>query len=513
MHRVRRARPLVRGALAVALLVASGVSRAAVGTGDFTFWADAAAFLGPGGDVIEEIAIRVPNDQLRWVEDGDGWSSRVRLSVRVERPGGDVVYERAKTLRFSAEALEVTRRPVAARTVVRRVRLEPGTYDVSVAVENLDAPKRTLVGMMKNRVATSIVRRMRVRAPRFPLDRVSISDPRFVWDVRRGETGTEWRPNPSRLYGLYRDTLTVYLELYVPDSLADAPAFTVGSEILDDTLGVVAHRVLEVANPGTRWGVEGLRAFPLVVREDLARVPAGAYTLYVTFAAPDGATQRVPCGRFSVAWDLHTWETPRRDYLAEARFLLQGKDFDEFAKLEPGEQERRLAELWKQEDPDPDTAVNEAYEEFLARLDYVRRNYVEDSREAFSPRAEIYLRYGEPDEIVEDVIPVNRDALIEAIALVEDPYHAINASTHGMKPSSGGRQTGNHIVDPRNLSGKRQGDNASYAFELWIYTERGEPILERDRLRTMEPGMRFLFVDREGYGRYHLESSSNITDK
>ncbi len=493
-------------------VVTPAPSAGATSTGDLTFWLDAAGFLGPDGHTIEELSLRIPNDELRWIRRDGAWTSRIRVTWRIERPGGVVEIEQARTTTLRVPDEESTRRPVLARSVTRRFVLEPGAYDVSVAVENLDAPRHTLVGMVKKRVATATVRRLRVLVPEFPPRRISLSDPRYVWNVRRDTSGTVYVPNPSRVYGLYRDTLRVYLELYVPDSLAGAPSFTVGSEILDDTLGVVSRRRIALANPGTRWGAGGLRAWPLLVREDLSRVPAGRYALAVTFTDGHGGTQRVACGTFSVAWDLHTWETRRRDYLAEARFLLEDVDFEEFAKLEPGEQERRLAEMWRREDPDPDTAVNEAYDEYLSRLAWVRTHYVEDAREAFSPRAEIYLRFGPPDDVVQDVIPVNRDALSEALALVGDRYHALNATTHGVKITSGRRQTG-HIIDPRNLSGQREGDNVSYPFELWIYTDRGHPILRRDRAHTMDIGMRFLFIDREGYGRYRLESSSAITDK
>ncbi len=59
----------------------------------------------------------------------------------------------------------------------------------------------------------------------------------------------------------------------------------------------------------------------------------------------------------------------------------------------------------------------------------------------------------------------------------------------------------------------REEDNTGVPYELWIYHQGGTPILDRDRIHQIDLGMRFLFVDRDGHGRYKLEKSSSISDK
>jgi GWxTD domain-containing protein len=202
---------------------------------------------------------------------------------------------------------------------------------------------------------------------------------------------------------------------------------------------------------------------------------------------------------------------PRRELLAEARFLLGDDEFEEFRTSPMGDQERVLDELWRKEDPSPETAENEAYEEFLRRLAYINQHYNDSGPAIFDPRGQLYLRLGPPDEIVQDVIPLNRETVSEAVKLIEDQYHAMSFSTHGVKAYS--TVTRSNVVDPRGLSGERAGDNVAFPFELWVYDASGAPILERDRVQEIDIGMRYLFVDREGYGRYKLESSSSISTK
>jgi GWxTD domain-containing protein len=186
--------------------------------------------------------------------------------------------------------------------------------------------------------------------------------------------------------------------------------------------------------------------------------------------------------------------------------------FEEFKAQPPGDQERTLDQEWKRLDPTPETSENEAYAEFMSRLDFVNDHYADFGPGVFDPRGQLYMRFGAPDELIQDVIPLNRESVSEAIQLIEDRYHAMNLSTHGAKPYSR-TATRNEVVDPRELAGDRAGDHVAYPFELWVYHASGRPILERDHVQEIDIGMRYLFIDREGYGRYKLESSSSISTK
>jgi GWxTD domain-containing protein len=216
-------------------------------------------------------------------------------------------------------------------------------------------------------------------------------------------------------------------------------------------------------------------------------------------------------GSFSVAWDMRSWEVTRRSLLVEARFLLDDKDFKGFANKSVGEQEMIVQAMWKELDPDPSTGVNEAYEKFIQRLSYVNAKYSDYQLGTFTDRGLIYLKYGPPDERIVDVIPLNRETLSDAMQKVEDRFHAVNFSNTGGRLGYA-RPQQNIIVDPRRLGAVGEGGDTAYPFELWVYNQSGDPIRKRDRTLEAEHGLRFIFVDREGYGRYNLESSSTMAD-
>jgi GWxTD domain-containing protein len=501
----------------LALSGVSGIASAGefVGRGDFTFYLDSATFRGSEGKSLQEIYIRIPNNEIRFNPSGDDFASKLKISIELLDTSGQPVVQQAERLNLTESNVGHTSSSIYFQTVIKRFLVKPGVYVLSFAVEDLEAPKRTMFGIVRGKFNTSAVRRIRLDIPEISEDGPSFSLPMFVWDIGSDGDKAVYHPNPPRMYGLYKDTLLTYVELYLPDTMADAPTFEFKTYILDTDGNTMASRSVSLPNPAPvpeKDSSNLLKSYPVIIREDLATFPAGAYSLNFSFGIENRTLSRVRAGLFSVAWDIRTWEVPRRDFLAEAKFLLTEKDFVIFESLSLGEQESRLDELWRSEDPAPETGINEAYEEFLIRLVYVNDSFYDSQRAAiFSDRGQIYMRWGPPDEFVQDVIPVNRETISEALAAVEDKYHPVNYSTHGVKPYSTVTKTND--VDPRNLGRIGEGGNTAFPFELWVYNNSGEPILSRDRLIDPDIGMRYLFIDREGYGVYRLETSTKISDK
>lgn len=513
---IRARAPFLWAALVLVLAAGAASAGETMGMGDFDFYLDTAAFRGREGRDVAEVDIRIPNNEIKFNENGGRWEGHVKLSVQISALDGTPVVQDAAEMHFEETTEARATNSVYFQTVIKRYHLEPGVYRLSYAIEDLQSPKITMVGMMKDENKISIVRDHRLELPEFPDDLPSFSDAKFVWSVE-GDDGhgrREYHPNPPRLYGLYKDSLMVYLELYLPESMADAPSFGFQSIIVDAGSNEVKATNIRLPDPGPGVGSaggNGIRTYPILLREDLNELVAGVYTLRVAFYLDNRLVGRTEAGSFSVAWDLRTWEVPRREIMAEARFLLGDDAFDRFREATAGDQEKMLDAMWKKADPTPETAENEAYDTFLARLTYVSSHYADYGPGVFDPRGQLYLRLGPPDEIIQDVVPLNRETVAEAVQMIEDKYHAVSFSTHGVKQYS--TATKSHIVDPRGLADQRAGDNVAYPFELWVYHNDGDPIFPRDRVQEMDIGMRYLFIDREGYGRYKLESSSSISTK
>ncbi|MDH3217677.1 MAG: GWxTD domain-containing protein [Candidatus Krumholzibacteria bacterium] len=511
---------LLRTVLIIACWVAAplaGHAGEVVGGGDFEFFLDAAAYRMADGSTRQDVYLRVPNTGIRFKESKGIYEAKARISVVIRNvAGGEVVDDTGEFKMYVAsqeEAVTATR----FQTLTKSYSLAEGVYSLSCTIEDRNSPKVTIVGMVRGSYHESAINGYPLEVPTFPADEMSLSDARFLWQVGAAGDESSYLPNPSRLYGLYRDSLRVYVEAYVPRRIISPAGLALRTVVLDEKGAVVTESSVLVPaddTSGSRAGTvaSDLITYPFLITEDLNRFPAGSYSLYVNGGVGEQWLVRVHSGNFSVAWDLRTWEVSRSSYIAEARFLLDDEDFDQFASKAIGEQESILQNMWKEIDPDPLTGVNEAYEKFKERLAYVNAKYTDYQLGIFTDRGLIYLKYGPPDEKVVDVIPLNRESMSDALEKVRDRYHAVNFSNTGgrmgyAKPSR------DIAVDPRRLGAVGEGGNTAFPYELWLYNNSGDPLIDRDKNLEPDQGLRFIFVDKDGYGRYKLESSSSMSNK
>jgi GWxTD domain-containing protein len=448
---------------------------------------------------------------VRFKEVSGKLEAKLRLQVTVVDSTGKTVAAQKEEFRFTTTEPEEASSPLRFNTIIKRFGLKPGKYLLSCLVEDLYAPKLSVVGLIKDKLKSVQISDYPLTVPDFPDGAMSVSDAKFLWEIDRASPGPAYVPNPPRLYGLYRDSLRVYVESYIPGSLAGSEGLRFEMEVLDEKGEKVRKANLPLPKRGS-GAPDEIVTYPLVIQEDLNTLAAGSYTLYLSAGLAEGLLVRMRAGRFSIAWDLRTWEIARRDYLAEARFLLADRDFEAFAKLPLGEQEKELAATWKSLDPDPTTGLNEAYQRFVERREYVNAMYSDYQTGIFSDRGLIYLKYGPPDEIEVDVVPQNRESLSDALQKVDDKFHPIDYSNTGSRLRYA-RPGDNVFVDPRRLGMVGEQGDVGYPYELWTYSGGGEPILERDRSLEQDIGLRFIFIDTEGYGRYKLESSSSMMNK
>lgn len=496
--------------LCAAMLVPGTAEGSTAARGDFEFFLDTATFRLQTGGLQQDLYIRISNSGLAFSKRGPEYISRTKLTIRIVDADAREKVNEILDVSFSERNQEDAYNPVRFQTLIKTYNLEPGSYRLSVALMDIQAPKKTLMGMVRKKYNVALIKDYPLDVPEFSETDVSLSDPMYLWSIEHVDGRTQYHPNPSRLFGLYLDTLQVYIEAYVPVGYADIGRLNFQTVILD-TEGEVVERAsiplpARKSPPATGGGFD---VYPIVIREDLTRFPAGAYSLYVSAGIDEGGHVNVPCGKFAVAWDMRTWELSRKTYLSEARFLLGDDDYDTFKTYDMGKQETMLQEVWKEHDPDPSTGANEAYDIFLERLAFVSARYASDERGAFSDRGLTYLRYGIPDEMVVDVIPVNRETTAEAFETVKDRFQPVSFA-RGAGSTTLGR---NIIIDPRQIARVGEGGNTAFPFELWIYNGGGKPLLKRDMIMEQGMGMRFIFVDREGFGRYKLESSSTMAPK
>jgi len=220
---------------------------------------------------------------------------------------------------------------------------------------------------------------------------------------------------------------------------------------------------------------------------DVSTVPAGGYELEVQAWQEGDSRPMTRRAHFSVAWNAAAWLRNPRDVEDDVHFLLDGDDEEAFARMSPGDQERYLDDFWRALDPSPASAENEVQAEFFRRRDHANQTWTRSGigKGMFTDMGRVYIRHGDPDEILRQVIPAGDQTL----------NHLLQEITASEDRPAGDVQT-------KGLGGDVR------PFEVWVYEgARTRPITARPDPRAGHKTLKrllFLFVDEQGYGDYRL---------
>jgi len=450
--------------------------------GPLGFTVDAASFPDSSSSALE-VYLRLPPSTIATLERSEKDAvSRLRLTVRIRNQYGAFQHEATQDFSISPGASEGF-----GRVVFMRFPTKSGVYRMEVKLEDVLSRKRGLAYIGRS-VTHSATVQGELTVPEASGSK-RVSDLEFIWSKAGGQTlafrhagvDSGVLPNPDRLYGLLEDQVRAHFL-----ALSDAPPreWHWRTRLLDAQGKAIAQQDSSVA---------GSRTLLQEVVMNVATEPAGAYELEVQVWRDDEMVPMVRRGRFSVAWQQNSWWRNPRDIEDDVHFLLEGADEEEaFARMSPGEQEAFLEKYWRERDPTPSTAVNEARAQFLERVQHANQTWTRSNlgKGMFTDMGRTYIRYGEPDEILRQVLPAGDQTLTQLVQSID---------------AAEDRPTGD--VETKGVGGDMR------PFEVWIYE------VTRDRSTTKKtddpkagPSTRkrlmFLFVDEQGYGDYRLRYST-----
>ncbi len=475
---------------ALPLLCVAGSPEAATfpveATGDIEFQVDCASFLGVEGVVEEEFYIRVHSDQLNFEQRGRGVDeAHVMLTVIFVDALGDDYERNTKEFRLSMED-----EPSAddSHIIMVRYPITPRAKRARIILEDLKARKRGILYMFTKEIKSGVAEADLEAS--FPLPgALSLSDIQFAWSIGSGESasfpksGLDVIPNPTRSYGLRRPNLFAYIEVYDQTDLPLEQGrvfYRVEVSVLNSEREVVLADTENVVSSSDEW----VHTLGL----DLAELPGGSYWLRTEISQADGPAVATREREFDVLWFDASWKKSDQDILDEVTLFLEEEQLSEFKKLAPGERESFLEDFWKEHDPTHGTARNETKEEFYRRVAYANANFSFLKKGILTDRGRIYVKYGEPDLIEQQVVPTTGGA---AEVVVDE-------------------QIGRENIEPR--ISRKLGGRDKRSYEVWIYNLRGRPLFEsRDRTMTQTLGIKFVFVDDTGVGNFILEYSTDYS--
>lgn len=455
-----------------------------VSIGDLHYHAAAVAYRHGNEEARAEFFISVPYREIRFVPVEDHFEARLRITAELTEKGGKRVAYQQREARVGATDVLATADSLLDEIYTLGLAAPRGRYRFKVMVEDLNEAKRGLVYQFKNKKRQGDVHGD-IDMGDWLYKNPALSGIEFAWGI--GEPSSESPfakgpyevfPHPSAYYGHFQDVISAYYEIYDAPSPPEGRAYRVRTMILGATADTLMEAVDSLkAADGSAW--------PHVVSADIASLPSGHYRFRLDLLRADEIPIATTQNEFDILWDVDSWRSDAVDYFEiAAATLMTAEEALQFRQVSRGDKERALNDLWRSIDPTPDTARNELKESFLQRLAYANAHFTIYEKGMFTDRGRTWIRYGEPDDIRVERMPVSEKSL----------GYVIQGQIPEMSKELLSRSDA-AVVDTR-------------PFEIWTYTLRGHEIVPRRAMNEVNSSMKFVFVDEQGYGEYVLRYSS-----
>jgi GWxTD domain-containing protein len=368
-------------------------------SGPMPFVGNIAFLAGRGDSTIARVGLSFENHAFAFSREGRAFSTRLRVEynfapaaagapgVRVATPpeartGGTAVQAvRDEVIRV--ESFPETQRGDESVIVEQGFLLAPGNYTLSVTVRD---PGSNAFSRAE-------------RALEVPALRAgSITSPILVYEARARQ-----RPTDSLMMVLNPrgtvangggDSLLMYVEGYQLPAARQIPV-----EVRDDRDSVIYHGV--VAFQGGR----PLEAH--VVRLASDAPPLGE--LRISLGEGADAKRITALVSFSRSWVVTNYD----NLLALLRFFPWAPDrLNALRNAKPADRPRLWREFWSATDPVPETAENEALDQYFTRIAIANARFKDEGGPGWrTDRGEVFVTLGEPDQAIETP-PGNEQRLI-----------------------------------------------------------------------------------------------------
>lgn len=349
-----------------------GLSHGFLSEGKVEFLVDYARFIRSESLTVFEFYYTVNLNTLRKKND------LVSFRAKVEINGGS--FEKPITSEWSQH----TTKPLNYSLDKFWVILAPGAYDLSFTVFDNNSKNK---GEVKFKINT------------LTLDTtISMSDIELLYDMFPGEDSVFGKfgyvqiPNPSGTYGMGKDTLFFYAEVYNLSS--DTLSYFIRYFILDEK-----ETPLRATKPIVRNKAE----LPLV-RDgiDLSGLKPGRYILRIQVVdqSNGSSTFRDIDFYYLGSQELSESSLKQMEYYYFIDYYATPEELKEFKSLPEEGKLMFLKKFWKRFDPTPNTEYNEFFAEFVKRCQYADEHFsVPGKPGRLTDRGRIYIKYGPPDEI------------------------------------------------------------------------------------------------------------------
>ncbi len=393
---------------------------------DDAFYFDYAFFYPRAGDnVIVEFYVAVPLSRLEGVETEEGITYKFNVGLQVTRPSdGIVIANRVKTKTARVATAEDVRAPLSINQL--GVAVPPGDYKFEIGVGDLGgggSRVSTLDVSVPARRGGPFVSGIELASSIAPVDEDVTGE--FV------KGGLNVVPNPTKIVSDGDATLPIYYELYGLTMGENGKAEYV---VVYDVSQLNGRRFLRVERALEAGAADVVRAETL----NLKGVPPGSYELSLRLENRDGEEILAARKEFMVLHQMTSKELvelkgkfmpysleEEKQKRRELALVATEEELAAFDALPAEEKPIFVDNFWVRRDPDPSTPENEFKNAFYGRYYYVQERYSTPFREGVdTDMGRIYLKFGEPDEVLRSPMGVASQVDINTSTWQSEPFEA-----------------------------------------------------------------------------------------
>jgi GWxTD domain-containing protein len=351
--------------------------------GDVPFVGDLWLLPGTPDSTLGLLGVGLSNTALRFTRDDNGeWHARYRVVARLE-PERGAPFERSWEQTVDVTSFDETL--LTGETIVFQAQLPlaPGRYTLDLSVADLNADESSEASV-------------EFEAP--ALGTPSVGEPVLLRRVDRTRDPVTWVVHPSHTFPSPPDRISFMLVARAADG-----TYTARARLVDPRADEGAGMVGEWSDTLRAGDQGGLVAFGAI--DNTAQF--GEYRLDVDVMDVSGSvvthatTPLVIAG--SAAWLAENW----KEALSLIRYEATEKEMDILEDIDdPAQRIEAWACFWRLRDPISTTAVNEAMQDYFARIETANDTWKSALRPGYqSDRGRAYVTLGPPDDIQSNPMP------------------------------------------------------------------------------------------------------------
>jgi len=341
-------------------------------SGPMPFIGTVALVAGRGDSTIARVGLSFENHAFAFSRDSRAFSTRFRVEYAFARPNvAPVQAVRDEIVRV--ESFPETQRSDETVLVEQGFLLAPGTYTLSVTVRD---PASNAFSRAEQTIDVPAFREGSITAPILVYQaqpRQRLTDSLIMILNPRGTVANGGG-----------DSLVMYLEGYRFPGPRKVPV-----EVRDDRDSAIYRGAV---------GFDGGRPLEAhVVRLASDAPPLGE--LKVTVGEGADAKRVSALVSFSRSWVVTNYD----NLLALLRYFVWGSDrLNALRNAKPADRPRLWREFWSATDPNPETAENEALDQYFTRIAIANERFKDEGGPGWrTDRGEVYVTLGEPDQSIE----------------------------------------------------------------------------------------------------------------